>query len=82
MLEYNYGLDFSRDKQRLNNKKGEMLMKKAIARLICKFGTQLCAVAMVIAPLVSDVCKNKYYQAEEPEGLDAFADSQRFKLRG
>ena len=22
MLEYNYGLDFSRDKQRLNNKKG------------------------------------------------------------
>jgi hypothetical protein len=26
-----------------------MLMKKAIARLICKFGTQLCAVAMVIA---------------------------------
>ena len=59
-----------------------MLMKKAISRLICKFGTQLCAVAMVIAPLVSDVCKNKYYQAEEPEGLDAFADSQRFKLRG
>lgn len=59
-----------------------MLMKKAIARLICKFGTQLCAVAMVIAPLVSDVCKNKYYQPEEPEGLDAFADSQRSKLRG
>ena len=51
-------------------------MKKAIARLICKFGTQLCAVAMVIAPLVSDVCKNKYYQAEEPEGLDAFAEIQ------
>jgi len=83
MLEYSYGLGFSRDKQRAIIRKGEMLMKKAIARrLICKFGTQLCAVAMVIAPLVSDVCKNKYYQAEEPEGLDAFADSQRSKLRG
>ena len=33
-------------------------MKKAIARLICKFGTQLCAVAMVIAPLVFVVCMN------------------------
>lgn len=52
-------------------------MKKAIARLICKFGTQLCAVAMVIAPLVSDVCKNKYYQPEEPEGFEAFVESRR-----
>ena len=36
----------------------------------------------LIEALLYDVCKNKYYQAEEPEGLDAFADSQRSKLRG
>ena len=29
-------------------------MKKTVTKLICKFGAQLCAVAMVIAPLVSD----------------------------
>ena len=47
-------------------------MKKTVARLICKFGAQLCAVAMVIAPLVSDICRNKYYQPEEPEGFMTF----------
>lgn len=52
-------------------------MKKTVAKLICKFGTQLCAVAMVIAPLVSDICRNKYYQPEEPEGLEAFANERR-----
>lgn len=57
-------------------------MKKRVTRLICKFGVQLCAVAAVIAPLVSDICRFKYYQPEEPEGMDAFADSQRSKLRG
>ena len=64
------------------NRKGEDHMKKRVTRLICKFGVQLCAVAAVIAPLVSDICRFKYYQPEEPEGLDTFADSQRSKLRG
>ena len=49
-------------------------MKKTVTKLICKFGAQLCAVAMVIAPLVSDICRNKYYQ---PEGLAAFANKHR-----
>ena len=52
-------------------------MKKTVTKLICKFGAQLCAVAMVIAPLVSDICRNKYYQPEEPEGLAAFANKHR-----
>ena len=52
-------------------------MKKTVARLICKFGAQLCAVAMVIAPLVSDICRNKYYQPEEPEGFEVFANEPR-----
>ena len=58
-------------------RKGEILMKKTVNKLICKFGAQLCAVAMVIAPLVSDICRNKYYQPEEPEGLAAFANKHR-----
>lgn len=52
-------------------------MKKTVTKLICKFGAQLCAVAMVIAPLVSDICRNKYYQPEEPEGLESFANERR-----
>lgn len=58
-------------------RKGEILMKKTVTKLICKFGAQLCAVAMVIAPLVSDICRNKYYQPEEPEGLAAFANKHK-----
>ena len=52
-------------------------MKKTVARLICKFGAQLCAVAMVIAPLVSDICRNNYYQPDEPEGFEVFANEHR-----
>lgn len=37
-------------------------MKKTVARLICKFGAQLCAVAMVIAPLVSDICRKRFFK--------------------
>lgn len=55
-------------------------MKKTVTKLICKFGAQLCAVAMVIAPLVSDICRNKYYQPEEPEGLAAFANKHRVRV--
>jgi hypothetical protein len=52
-------------------------MKKSVAKLICKFGTPLRTAAAVVAPMVSDTCKNKYYQPEEPAGLEAFAKSQK-----
>ena len=48
-------------------------MKKRLQQLICKYGVQLCAVAMAISPLISEGCKSKYYQPKEPDGFAEFA---------
>ncbi len=48
-------------------------MKKRVQQLICKYGVQLCAMAMAISPLISENCKYKYYQPKEPDGFAEFA---------
>lgn len=64
-------------KLKINTERGGEHMKKSVAKLICKFGTPLRTAASVVAPMVSDTCKNKYYQPEEPAGLEAFVKSQK-----
>lgn len=48
-------------------------MKNTLEKIIIRFGVQLCGLAMFVAPLVSEVCRGKYYQPIEPEGLATFA---------
>lgn len=40
-------------------------MKKRLQQLICKYGVQLCAVAMAISPLISHGCKGRIYSAQQ-----------------
>lgn len=48
-------------------------MKKKFQQLICKYGIQLCAMAMALSPLISENCHRKYYQPKEPDGFAEFA---------
>ena len=48
-------------------------MKKTLTSILSKFGTLMIALAVIAAPLASEICRTRYYQPEEPEGLEAFA---------
>ena len=48
-------------------------MKKKFQQFICKYGVQLCAVAMALSPLISRGCRGKFYQPKEPDGFAEFA---------
>lgn len=48
-------------------------MKKRVQPFICKYGVQLCAMAMAISPLISEFCRSRYYQPQEPDGFAEFA---------
>ncbi|MBD8972469.1 MAG: hypothetical protein EGQ63_01335, partial [Clostridiales bacterium] len=52
-------------------------MKKKFQQFICKYGVQLCAVAMALSPLISKNCQRKYYQPKEPDGLQVHMNSNK-----
>lgn len=55
-------------------------MKNKIISFIQKHGTTFCALAVMAAPVASEICRFVFYQPEEPEGLKAFAEKQgKFK---
>lgn len=54
-------------------------MKDTLLKIICRYGTQFCAMAMFIAPLASEACRGKYYQPVEPEGLTDFVEKSKHK---
>ncbi len=43
--------------------------KKLVTR---KIGNVVCALVMMIAPVVSGYCRSLFYQPEEPEGLEKY----------
>lgn len=42
-------------------------MKKIISKVIRKYGSVFCALAIAVAPMVSQRCYIKFYQPEEPK---------------
>lgn len=54
-------------------------MKKRIIKVICKYGAQLCALALIVAPLTSEICRARFYQPEEPKGLEGFVRKSKMK---
>ena len=52
-------------------------MRKMLEKAVCKFGTQLCALAVMAAPLASGLCKTMFYQPVEPDGLRKFAQDAK-----
>lgn len=46
-------------------------------KILVKLGQVLCACAAVIAPVVVEGCRIRYYQPEEPAGLKEFASRKK-----
>lgn len=47
-------------------------MKKVFSKIITKYGTAICALAVLVAPMSARVCRTLWYEPEQPEGLDKF----------
>lgn len=47
-------------------------MREKIKRMMEKYGTQLCCLAIAVAPIAATGCRGLYYQPKEPEGLAEF----------
>lgn len=52
-------------------------MRGIIEEFMRKYGSKLCALAIMISSISVDVCRNGWYQPEEPEGLQDFLSGQR-----
>jgi len=48
-------------------------MRKNFVKFVNRYGTQICAIAVMAAGISSRGCRVIFYQPEEPEGLEAFA---------
>lgn len=48
-----------------------------LEKLICKVGIPLCSLATLVAPMVSRGCRIRFYQPEEPEGLQEFIQAKK-----
>lgn len=52
-------------------------MKKRFIKLICNYGKQLCLLAFCVASLASEICRARFYQPEEPAGLEDFIRNKK-----
>ena len=47
-------------------------MKKTFSDIVVKYGTAICALAVMVAPVAARSCKLLWYESEQPDGLDKF----------
>jgi len=52
-----------------NYERGIEEMSKFITKLICKYGTALCSLAVIAGTIGTLSCRGLFYQPAEPEGL-------------
>lgn len=47
-------------------------MKKTFSDIVVKYGTAICALAVMVAPVAARSCKLLWYESEQPDGLNKF----------
>ena len=55
-------------------------MKKTFSDIVVKYGTAICALAVMVAPVAARSCKLLWYESEQPDGLDKFVAEHKKKI--